>query len=251
MPVKIESVTHYTFLYIPYASKHIACVNMHRYTSLKLQLIGTKSVSKDSRFWDKTAQKYSKQAITDIASYEHKLEKTREYLSTDSTVLEVGCGTGSTALIHAPFVKQYLGLDLSSEMISIANAKLKESSTNNLSFTTSPLSDFSTETEFDTVLALNVLHLIDDRDETIKQIYGLLDSNGLFISTTVCLADNLKFFKMLAPIGRLLGVFPLLRVFSQTQLKQSLVNNGFSIDYVWSPEKNRFGTIFIVARKIE
>ncbi len=76
-----------------------------------------------SKFWDKIAEKYSKQPIADEASYQKKLEVTRGYLQPEMEVLEFGCGTGSTALIHAPYVKHIRAIDISSKMIAIAKAK--------------------------------------------------------------------------------------------------------------------------------
>ena len=35
-------------------------------------------------------------------------------------VLEIGCGTGMTAVIHSPFVNHYHATDISSGMIEIA-----------------------------------------------------------------------------------------------------------------------------------
>ena len=58
-----------------------------------------------AKFWDRIAEKYSKQPIAQQKAYEIKLDLTREYFTPDSKVLEFGCGTGSTAILHAPYVK--------------------------------------------------------------------------------------------------------------------------------------------------
>ena len=52
--------------------------------------------------------------------YKEKLEATRRYFDADSQVFEFGCGTGSTALHHAPFVQKIVATDISSNMIEIA-----------------------------------------------------------------------------------------------------------------------------------
>jgi len=57
------------------------------------------------KFWDKIAERYSRQPVADEAAYQKKLQVTREYLKPDMEVLEFGCGTGSTAIAHAPYVK--------------------------------------------------------------------------------------------------------------------------------------------------
>ncbi len=75
------------------------------------------------KFWDRIADKYSKKPVPDEAVYQKKLRITRDYLRPDSEVLEFGCGTGSTAIAHAPFVSRILANDISSRMIEIAERK--------------------------------------------------------------------------------------------------------------------------------
>ena len=59
-------------------------------------------MDRETKFWNKLADKYSRQSVRDEAGYQKKLEVTREYLQPDMEVLEIGCGTGSTAIAHAP-----------------------------------------------------------------------------------------------------------------------------------------------------
>ena len=80
---------------------------------------------KEAKFWDKIAKKYAGQPIGDEEAYQKKLEKTREYLTPETEVFELGCGTGSTALLHAPYVKHIHATDISSAMIAIARERLK------------------------------------------------------------------------------------------------------------------------------
>jgi ubiquinone/menaquinone biosynthesis C-methylase UbiE len=53
-----------------------------------------------TQFWNKIAEKYSQQPIADEAAYQKKLAVTRDYFRPDMEVLEIGCGTGSTAILH-------------------------------------------------------------------------------------------------------------------------------------------------------
>ena len=66
-----------------------------------------------AKFWDKIADQYSKESIADEAAYQKKLQVTQEYLKPHMEVLEFGCGTGSTAIIHAPYVKHIRAIDYS------------------------------------------------------------------------------------------------------------------------------------------
>ncbi|MEM9771872.1 MAG: class I SAM-dependent methyltransferase, partial [Cyanobacteria bacterium P01_D01_bin.73] len=92
-------------------------------------------------FWDKIAEKYSKQPIADEASYEKKLAVTREYLKPGMELLEIGCGTGSTALFHAPYVKHIRAIDFSEKMIGIAQAKAADQNIENVTFEQSGIDD--------------------------------------------------------------------------------------------------------------
>ena len=77
-------------------------------------------MDRSNKFWDRIAKRYSKQPIADEAAYQKKLEVTRRYFRPDMEVLEFGCGTGSTAIIQAPYVKHIHAIDISSKMIEIA-----------------------------------------------------------------------------------------------------------------------------------
>lgn len=57
----------------------------------------------------------------------------------------------------------------------------------------------------------------------------------------------MKYFKIIAPIGKFLGLMPLVKVFTKKELKDSLTKAGFDIDYEWQPGKNK--AVFIVAKK--
>ena len=207
-------------------------------------------ISKHARFWDKIAKRYARTPIKDEATYQRKLAITRELMEPHMHVLEFGCGTGSTALLHAPYVDRILAIDVSARMIEIARNKAANEDIDNVYFEQADMEQFQANAEqFDMVLGLSILHLLDDRDTTIAQVYQVLKPGGTFISSTACLGDNLKFFKWIAPLGRWLGFLPLLRVFTSRQLLDSLTRQGFDIETHWSPGKNK--GIFVVARKPE
>jgi hypothetical protein len=59
----------------------------------------------------------------------------------------------------------------------------------------------------------------------------------------------MKYIKLIAPIGRFLGFMPLVKVFTTKELKNTLTDAGFQIDYQWQPGKDK--AVFIVAKKAE
>ena len=200
------------------------------------------------KFWDRIARRYARQPVADEASYQRKLDITREYLQADMQLLEIGCGTGSTAIVHAPFVKHIRAVDVSANMIAIAKQKAAELQINNIDFEQALIDDVQVETgSVDVVLALSILHLLDDKESVIKRIYSMLKPGGLFISNTACLGDFMKFYKYFGPIGSFLGVLPLVKVFSEAELLDCIQQAGFTIEQHWCP--GRAKAVFVVARK--
>ena len=204
---------------------------------------------RSAKFWDKIAERYSKQPIADQAAYQKKLELTRCYLRSDSNVLEIGCGTGSTAIAHAPYVKHLHAVDSSANMIDIARDKAAGAKVDNISFEQASANAVAVaDGSLDVVLALNVLHLLENKDEVIEQIYRMLKPGGVFVSSTICLADSsMRFLMPALAIGRWLGLVPLVKFFTAEQLEQSLRAAGFAIDDRWQPAKTK--ALFLAAKK--
>lgn len=205
-------------------------------------------------FWDKIADRYAKSPVSDEAAYQKKLQATRNYFRPDMEVLEFGCGTGSTAIVHAPYVKHIHAIDISARMIEIAQGKADAADVKNITFEQATLDEFTDEFNvltpaFDVVLGLSILHLLENKEATIAKVYDMLKPGGLFISSTPCLGDTMKFFKLIAPIGKFLRLMPILKVFTTQELEASLTAAGFELDYQWQPGKGK--AIFIVAKKPE
>ena len=205
-------------------------------------------MSNETKFWDKIADKYSKQPIADQAAYEKKLQVTQGYFTPNMEILEFGCGTGSTAIIHAPYVKHIRAIDISSEMVKIAQSKADAQKIKNITFEQLTIEDLPVEdSAYDAVLGLSILHLLADKEAAIAKVYQMLKPGGIFVSSTVCLGDAMSWFKLIAPIGKALGFFPLVKVFKVEDLLTSLTEAGFAMDHQWQPSKDK--AIFIVAKK--
>ncbi len=202
------------------------------------------------RFWDRIAKRYSKTPVADEASYQKKLQITRSYLRPDMEVLEFGCGTGSTAINHSPYVGNIHAIDISSKMIEIARGKAEEGNVSNVTFEQSTIEDVSVpDQSLDAVLGLSILHLLENKEGAIEKVHRMLKPGGVFVTSTTCLGDSLKFFKLIAPVGKMFGLMPLLKVFTTRELVASLTDAGFEIDHQWQPGKGK--AVFIVAKKAE
>lgn len=205
-------------------------------------------MSNAARFWDKRAEKYALRPVADQETYEKKLEITRSYFRPDSEVLEIGCGTGSTALAHAADVKHILATDISPAMIDIARAKAEAGQVENVAFETRSVADHDiAESSYDVIMAHNLLHLLEDPAAAIAAAYRCLKPGGVFISSTACIGDMSWYFRIIAPVAHFLRLIPLVKVFTQAQLRQSLTGAGFDIEHEWLPKKN--AAVFIIASR--
>lgn len=211
-------------------------------------------MDQSTRFWDKTAESYSKQPIADEAVYEKKLQATREYFQPDMEVLEIGCGTGSTAIIHAPYVKHIRAIDFSSEMIAIAQSKADSQNIQNITFEQANIDSLNVPDQtLDVVLGLNIIHLLKNKEAAISKVYQMLKPGGVFVTSTVCLGDTMAWFKLIALIGKFLGLFPLVKVFTMKELESNLTDAGFETDFQFDTDFQwQFGkvkTVFIITKK--
>ena len=205
-------------------------------------------MDKQRKIWDRFAKGYAKKPVDDEAAYQHKLDFTRKLLRPDMEVLEFGCGTGGTAILHAPYVKHIHAIDISAKMLEFADAKLIENNVSNVAFERAGIDEFEAPDQtYDVVLGLSILHLLADKEAIISKVHRMLKPGGYFITSTVCAGDTQKYLKIVALIGNFFGFLPLIKIFNTDELVKSLTDAGFDIDYQWSPGKAK--SVFIVAKK--
>ncbi len=205
-------------------------------------------MARSQKFWNMMAKRYAASPVGDEVAYQEKLAKTREYFTLDSQVLELACGTGSTAIAHAPYVGQLRAVDFSENMIAIAQDKATAAGVGNLSFTVSSIDDFDApDASYDVVMMHNILHLLPNRDVVIAKVYALLNPGGVFVSGSVCMGEMNGLLKMLVPIANFLRLLPQLQVLRAEDIEASLAGAGFSLEHV--QRMNGGKTLFAIVRK--
>ena len=204
----------------------------------------------DAPFWNRIAKRYARSPVKDEAAYEAKLAMTREFLTPDARVLEIGCGTGSTAIRHAPHASHILATDVSERMIEIARDKAATAGIENVEFAVAPAEGLSVpDGSLDMVMAHSILHLVDDYDAVLARAHRWLKPGGTFVTSTPCLSDMVPWLRFVAPVARLVRLFPpTLRFFSEGDLTASLEARGFAVERRYRP--NAKSATFLIARKV-
>ncbi len=205
-------------------------------------------MSTSNRFWDRIAERYSRRPVPDEAVYREKLQITRQHLRPDMSVLEFGCGSGTTAISHAPFVRHIHGIDSSAKMIEIANSKAATAGVANASFEQVSIERYAAANEsLDAILALSVLHLLPEWTAAIDKVHRMLKPGGVFVSSTPCLGGKSSLLRMLVSAGHRLGLIPQVRFFAPEDLLEALTTAGFAVERDWRPGNG--SVAFVVASK--
>ncbi len=185
----------------------------------------------DAAFWDNIAERYAKQPVGNPDAFEAKIAVTKSCMKPTDVVLDIGCGTGSLVLRLADSAAHVHGLDLSSQMVRIANGKAQAQKVENVTFHTGPFDDtfgaFETES-LDGVCAYSILHLVEDRPAALRQIFRLLKPGGFFISSTVCLGESWVPYGPVLWLMRKLGKAPMVKIFDKRTLEGEVRRAGFT-----------------------
>lgn len=181
-------------------------------------------------FWDRMAARYARRAIGDMPAYERTLDRTRAHLTARDRVLEIGCGTGTTALRLAGAVGHLTATDLSSAMIAIAEGRAREAGAANVRFLRAPLDGApAVEGGFDAVLAFNLLHLVDDLPSAVRAVSERLRPGGVFVSKTICLGDAPWRVRAIVRLLRMASLVPRIVPLTVAELDAAIAAAGFRI----------------------
>lgn len=196
-------------------------------------------------FWNRVADRYAARPVRDAAAYEATLADVAARLSPTDRVLEIGCGTGTTALRLGGQVAEWCATDASPEMIRIARSKCAPPG---VSFAVAAADQADDSTAFDAVCAFHILHLVPDLDRTLARLRARLRPGGLFISKTWCFGDVGWRLRLVIPVLRRFGLFPPARALTAHELHRAILAAGFEIEAgrTFGPHPH---APFIVARR--
>ncbi|MEL6201990.1 MAG: class I SAM-dependent methyltransferase [Pseudomonadota bacterium] len=210
------------------------------------------NTDKSRRFWDRHAPKYAKSKISDLKGYERSLDRTRDYLTNDQNVLEIGCGTGKTAIAHAPYAGHVTGTDIADGMVEIAREKAADGGSLNVDFLPAPADDLGfPAATFDLAMSHNLYHLVDDVDAALAEAHRVTKPGGIFITKTPCLGEmNVVMRRLVLPVMTRFYGLGNVQMFTLGEWENSLKQAGFIIEAVeFHGTAGKDTRPFIVCRK--
>lgn len=184
----------------------------------------------DAAFWDNIAEKYSRKPLANPDAFERKIAVTKARIKPTDIIIDLGCGTGSLALRLAPCAAHVHGLDVSSEMVRIANEKAVAQKIENVTFHVGAFDDTFTRfgpESLDGVCAYNLLHLVEDRGAALARIHRLLKPGGFFISSNPCMGESKIPYRPILRVMRWLGKAPLVEIFTKRTIEDEIRKAGF------------------------
>lgn len=96
------------------------------------------------------------------------------------TIIDLGCGYGENCIEFSRLgAREVVGVDISSKMLEIAE---KENRDEKIKYINRSMSDLSKlDGKYDVVVSSLAIHYIEDFDKLLKDIYNLLNEDGIFI----------------------------------------------------------------------
>ncbi|WP_420386301.1 class I SAM-dependent methyltransferase [Roseivirga sp.] len=181
--------------------------------------------NRQERFWDKMAASYDREERKAGKKQQQILQLIQSELRPTDTVLDFGCATGLFSVAIAPKVKSVYGTDISSRMIEQASLKAGKAGVTNVTFTR----DFAFDNgQFNLIIVLHVLHLVDDPKETLKKLAELLQPGGTMVTVTPCLGKK-PLLKTMLTLLSCLRLVPKPHAFKLNQLKDLFLENQLEI----------------------
>lgn len=195
-------------------------------------------------FWNRMARGYARRPVADQASYEHKLQMTKALLKPTDHLLEVACGTGTTALWHAPHVASVEATDFSDRMIAIAREKAEGVS--NITFRLATVDEAPLRDRYDAILAMSILHLLPDPAASLRHLSRLLVPGGYIFTSTVCIGDMGGVLPKLLPMIGWTGLLPKIAPLTKSDVLRLHNDAGLTILDEFQP--NPGDAVFVIGQ---
>jgi len=188
------------------------------------------TTSRSSQFWNGRAKRYEAAISNHDQQYDDRLAQLKQLIKPNDVILDFGCASGEIALDLAPHIKSIEGIDASTTMIQLAREKAEKKQLKNTSFLATDLFDARLEPQsFDVILALNIMHLLNEHDSVIHRTKELLKPGGMLFVETPCLDEFTWWKRKLILAASALRLAPFIHVYAFDEAQAELIAHNFQI----------------------
>lgn len=178
-------------------------------------------------FWDKIAGFYDLAERTNRKANAETVRRVAEMVPQWSSVLECAAGTGEFSLAAAKRAGAVMCTDLSQAMLDRAEEKAKKRGITNVSFMVRDMEALPEgDGMYDVVIAANVLHLLDEPEKALHELWRVTAPGGKLILPTFLLGEASLLARPLIAVYRKMGFAPK-RGFTLEGYRKFLGNRGF------------------------
>lgn len=182
-------------------------------------------------FWDKIAGLYDIAESFNGRVYHKMTETVTELTPAGARVLDIAAGTGQLSLAAAKKADSVLCADMSEKMLKIAKKKAMRKGVVNIDYAARNIFHLLEEDEtYDVVIAGNVLHLLENPENAVRELWRVTKKGGRILLPTFVLgksdSESEELFKNLS-VGfyKLIGFEPVTD-FTPAQYRKMLTDCG-------------------------
>jgi ubiquinone/menaquinone biosynthesis C-methylase UbiE len=188
--------------------------------------MGAKLLGENAAFWEGWAPTYDQTSSNE--HYDALVRRIAEDIGTVDRVLDIATGTGLVAFELAKNVRLVEAVDMSPEMIAVAEHKASERKVNNIRFFVQGAYELDfLDHIFDAVVILNALHTMQKPEQALAEAKRVLKPDGLLIVPTPCHGQTEETREQLRRMARAGFGFKDYQEFTSDSLYQLVLSCGF------------------------
>lgn len=160
-------------------------------------------------FWDMVAPVYDLLESANGRVYRKMLGYSASLVKEGDRVLECAAGTAEISIAVSEKASHILCTDMSENMLDVAKEKCRKKGISNIEFAERNIFDLPEEDEtYDVVIAANVLHLVENPENAVKELMRVLKRGGKLLVPTFITTNKDGAPMNLIKIYRLFGFNP-------------------------------------------
>ena len=203
------------------------------------------------KYWSRFSDTYDKKQEYVVGKdLKDEIDKALSELPDLGKTVEFGCGTGVYTELILPKTTHLKATDLSNELLALARQRLGPNPKVLFQKENCMATSFTSE-EFDSVFMANLIHVIDNPNQVLKECHRILKKEGLLIVVTFTNVGMhlLQKIKLGVRFFKAWGKPPKhVHVFSPERLAALMKNNGFVIEEA-KLIGNSSKAVFVIGKK--